>query len=524
MSAYKLADTAEIAQHFPIDLNAVATGANRVTLYWRSDDGASRYKIFRSTKTGGPYIKIKSAPAASFHYKQVNFCRYTDSGLKTGVEYFYYVRNSKQERSDEASASPETNAIPWDTDDPKQILASFAAMDAATRRSYEPAAELMQAVSPDGVVYTSAFNGSSANASGMFAGEAVEVGSLNTATTDAVAIRKLWDKKNDGWDGPRAEDWYPSPSDKELVVVVGRRAIPYMDFLTDLELLSKRNGTVRPLTHDADGYSMVRWHPNEKQIAYVSQAGHYDRMEQQPTDAYIPWTVYVQNIITGRRVRLFVEKALPPDRNTGGYLEWIPKRSQLLYKSSSPRGLFLLDTNGAKPKRLAAIGPDEIVPGASLAYWRDNSKHRIRIARLPAQTSAWTKPVTWKNLTPFVTFVFPHNSFQVQFSRAGHMAFLVPLTERGKEEGGPIPSQLVVIDPVTCKSRLLGVVPAEWCGYLSWSPDGKHLIIAQSSTPDEEKQVSIDIGSAPVRRFDTINWKSRKPATLHPIPPDTPAH
>ncbi len=507
----------------PISLRAEATGDHKITLYWSSVDGAKSYAIYRSTKTGGPYTKIKTAAAFSFPSHSTSFCKYIDSGLKKSVEYFYYVLGSKNERSVEWSATPGLHVIPWDTDDAKLILAAAAKDFSAIQGEpvISPDSPDLEVISPDRVTYHNTFKGSVATAVGIPEHAPVKTGTFNASTKDDAAVWQVWSKTNDGGDYARATEWFPSPSDNYIVVVTGKKAIPILGLETNLCLLSKRSGTNRPLTEDGLGYETIRWNTDEKQIAYLSQEGHYSKFDQQPSDADIPWTVYAQNIINGKRIRLFKENALPPEKGVRPLLEWIPQRSQLLYSSARPRGLYLLGVDGTKPKRLATTSPDGIVTTAGLAYWHEDSKRRIQIAHLPARTTDWAQAKMWKQITPFVTFSFPSNPVCETFSRTGQLAVLVPLIDGNT---WPRTSQLVVIDPLTRQARSLGIVPAEWCGNLSWSADGSRLILAQSNAQDEEKQASVDIRSTPLQSFGTLNWKSRALAALHPILPDAPKH
>lgn len=524
--AHKPAGGGVIADPPPIVLKAEATGEHKITLYWSSEDGARIYTIYRSTKTGGPYTKVKTAPVSIFPSNHANFCRYTDSGLQKKVEYFYYVLSSKNERSDEYSATPDLNAIPWDTDNPRQILTASAKEDSAIQGAPKitPDSPDLNVISPDRVTYHNTFKtfkGSTATAVGVPQYAPVKTGIFDVSTRDDAAVRQVWSKTNDGGDYVKATEWFPSPSDKYIVVVTGRKVIPILELETDLCLLSKQQGTNQTLTGDGFGYSLVRWNADEKQIAYLSQEGHYLKFDEEPINSDVPWTVYVQNIVSGKRTRLFKESALAPEKGISPLLEWIPQGAQILYSSFNSKGLLLLSADGTKAKRLATTSPDGIVTTAGLAYWHEDSKRRIRIARLPARTADWAKPETWQQITPFVTLTFPRGATNVTFSSAGLMAVLVPVIEGNT---GPWASQLAVIDPVTRQARLLGVVPAEWCAALSWSPDGKRLILAQSETMDEGKQRSVEIGSAPQQSFDKLDWKSRTVAALRPIPFDKPAH
>lgn len=168
-TAHMITDGDQIALFPRIDLVAAATGANKATLYWSKMIGAGGYDLYRSTISGGPYTKINAAPATTLDPGPglIDTYMYTDTGLTTGTEYFYYVMSSNGSRSNETSAIPVLHAIPWDTGDPIQILVEASAMEAACRESDEVPPGLMVAMGPDGISYESAFNGVPATAYAM---------------------------------------------------------------------------------------------------------------------------------------------------------------------------------------------------------------------------------------------------------------------------------------------------------------------------------------------------------------------
>ncbi|MFZ5975714.1 MAG: InlB B-repeat-containing protein [Bacillota bacterium] len=73
--------TAEFAAIATPELTAASAGYNSVKLTWTSASGAAGYEVYRAT-SGGSYNKIKTLSATS----------YTDTGLTTGVGYYYKVR------------------------------------------------------------------------------------------------------------------------------------------------------------------------------------------------------------------------------------------------------------------------------------------------------------------------------------------------------------------------------------------------------------------------------------------------
>jgi fibronectin type 3 domain-containing protein len=83
----------------PSGLNAVAGNAS-VALSWGNVSGASGYRVFRSTTSGGPYTQIAS-PSGTSH---------ADNGLNNGTTYYYVVRafdaNGETANSQQVSATP----------------------------------------------------------------------------------------------------------------------------------------------------------------------------------------------------------------------------------------------------------------------------------------------------------------------------------------------------------------------------------------------------------------------------------
>lgn len=66
----------------PTGLSAVA-GNGSVSLTWAAVSGASGYRVYRGTTTGGPYTLVSSPTATSF----------ADTGLTNGTAYYYVVRS-----------------------------------------------------------------------------------------------------------------------------------------------------------------------------------------------------------------------------------------------------------------------------------------------------------------------------------------------------------------------------------------------------------------------------------------------
>jgi len=164
-----------------IDLAAAATGSNKITLYWSGYNGAIGYNIYRGLQSGGPYTRINfSGPVNTPDNSAglTNVFMYTDSSLVTGTTYYYYVAPVVQNgiesgQSNEDSATPNANAVPWDTADPAQIINAVSATAALDLEpdyddigdSYPAQVGVLQVAGPDGAIYMGNFpDGSPAQA------------------------------------------------------------------------------------------------------------------------------------------------------------------------------------------------------------------------------------------------------------------------------------------------------------------------------------------------------------------------
>ncbi len=151
-----------------LSLTAAATGSNKVTLYWNGITGASGYNVYRGTASGGPYSLVAAnVTTADPGPGMMGSFMYSDAaGLATGTEYFYIVwavqGGAETIQSDEASATPGANAIPWDTGDPAQIISAVNSMvqptlepdiDPDTGDEYPATVGILSACGPNGVLY-----------------------------------------------------------------------------------------------------------------------------------------------------------------------------------------------------------------------------------------------------------------------------------------------------------------------------------------------------------------------------------
>ncbi len=121
---------------------AAPTGANKVTVYWDEVPGATGYRVRWGTVSG-------SYPSAS-EVLSGSARQYTVSGLVSEREYYFVVEAEWNgvggPPSEEDSAVPHMGAIPWDTQDPNQIIP-------AIRNLTEPPYGYLVALSPEGLLY-----------------------------------------------------------------------------------------------------------------------------------------------------------------------------------------------------------------------------------------------------------------------------------------------------------------------------------------------------------------------------------
>jgi hypothetical protein len=68
----------------PTGVTTSGTGTTTTTVSWTAVSGATSYKVFRATTSGGPYTQVGTSASTSF----------ADSGLACGTTYFYVVTAS----------------------------------------------------------------------------------------------------------------------------------------------------------------------------------------------------------------------------------------------------------------------------------------------------------------------------------------------------------------------------------------------------------------------------------------------
>jgi hypothetical protein len=86
----------------PTGVAASATSQTAINVTWSASAGATSYKIFRATTSGGPYTQVGTSTATSF----------SDSGLACGTTYYYVVTasNGTCDSGNSAQASATTQA------------------------------------------------------------------------------------------------------------------------------------------------------------------------------------------------------------------------------------------------------------------------------------------------------------------------------------------------------------------------------------------------------------------------------
>lgn len=66
----------------PTGVSATAAGANQINLSWSAVAGATEYRIYRSTTSGGPYTQVGTSVTTSF----------SNTGLACNTTYYYVIR------------------------------------------------------------------------------------------------------------------------------------------------------------------------------------------------------------------------------------------------------------------------------------------------------------------------------------------------------------------------------------------------------------------------------------------------
>ena len=113
----------------PGNFIAIATSTDRIALYWQGVEFTQGYNIYRSLSASGPWTKLNIDPISPRDMGPglSDAFRYSDTGLTTDIEYFYYATAVDDDQiegisTDIQSAIPEIDTIPWDTGNPQQIV------------------------------------------------------------------------------------------------------------------------------------------------------------------------------------------------------------------------------------------------------------------------------------------------------------------------------------------------------------------------------------------------------------------
>ena len=276
--------------------------------------------------------------------------------------------------------------------------------------------------------------------------------------------------------------YHPSPDFGQVIV-----AFQHADFvltffgINDLEWVSSDGKRKKRLTNDRGGYHNIAWSTDQKRIAYTSRQGIGRQLQ---SDTQVKWAVYSHDLRTGKRRKLFEERRENPDDPSPvafRYLHWLSE-TQLLYTSTYPKGLFLLDTTGKPPVLLTKNMPDEIFLKAHLALWYNYKAKQIRMATLPADFSALSLPQTWNIIELGKPFVFPGFPPEMSLSSDGQTLAVLVSTERNYEA----PKSLISLDVKTRKLRFVGSTDEPIYG-LAWTKDGKSLTFLLDPRPKDPK-------------------------------------
>ncbi|MBN2162513.1 MAG: carbohydrate-binding protein [Pontiellaceae bacterium] len=107
----------------PEGLAAEALSSGLVHLTWNATEGATAYRIKRSTESGGPYDEIATVSEGT---------DFQDDSVVDGVSYYYVVSAIQRERESANSEEAFVFSYPWDTADVGSTLQGSASINNGT--------------------------------------------------------------------------------------------------------------------------------------------------------------------------------------------------------------------------------------------------------------------------------------------------------------------------------------------------------------------------------------------------------
>jgi len=150
---------AAVAFGEPGPVDAHATGATQITVFWPEYVGATGYYVYRALTPDGFDFNspLNTTPVNVPTYEGSFFRWYTDTGLTPGQTYYYAVRAVRSgnppllsDAGEPGYDAPSSGAVPWHTRNPAQVILALRALAPAENGSHP-----MTALAPDGTVYDS---------------------------------------------------------------------------------------------------------------------------------------------------------------------------------------------------------------------------------------------------------------------------------------------------------------------------------------------------------------------------------
>lgn len=193
-----IADFTPVSPARPQGVSALATGSNKVTVYWPASPGATGYNVYMGTESGqedyGTPIN-GATPITQPIFAGSSIYSFTKTGLSDTIYYYFTVKavvgSTESACSDEAIASPYSGAIPWDTCSPAAITEAVRSRAGIPYGSYQLK---IRVCGPDGRIY------SSTSSDPLPADGTVIEGTnlLKTPTGDIQPLSADWMSEDDG--------------------------------------------------------------------------------------------------------------------------------------------------------------------------------------------------------------------------------------------------------------------------------------------------------------------------------------